>query len=241
MIRLRTFGICQIEKTVGDDVTVLELQPAATAVLAYLAIARPPGRRRRDELLGIFWPELDDNRARTALRKTLHRIRAVLGEDVVLAHGTDSLELSSINFQCDTRHFENAFQAGNLQECMAWYRGDLLPGFYGPETDSFERWLTAEREHYRRQAAVVAMKLIDHYENNREFTSATRLARIVASLAATDERIIRRVLSMLDRLGDRAGAMQVYKKFADDLWRDYGTRPSRETIQLIESIANRAT
>jgi DNA-binding SARP family transcriptional activator len=77
------------------------------------------------------------------------------------------------------------------------------------------------------------------YESEEKFTNATQLARVVARLAPSDERMLRKVISLLARHGDRAGAVETYNSFAQRLWRDYETRPSPETVRLIESIQSK--
>jgi serine/threonine-protein kinase len=61
----------------------------------------------------------------------------------------------------------------------------------------------------------------------------------VARLAPTDERMLRKVLTMLDRLGDRAGAVEVYRQFAQRLWKEFQTEPSAESAELIRRIQAR--
>src|SRR5262245_12921902 len=57
MLHLTTLGVARS--------TPDRLQPKRLALLAYLAIARPRGAHRRDALVAIFWPELDQHGARS--------------------------------------------------------------------------------------------------------------------------------------------------------------------------------
>ena len=50
----------------------------ASAIVALLAVERRP--YARDELAAMFWPESDDESARSALRRTLSVLRAALGD-----------------------------------------------------------------------------------------------------------------------------------------------------------------
>ena len=78
MIELQVLGPPQV---VRDGVNV-KLQRKPLALLTYLTLADPPGVRRRDTLLGIFWPDHDQGRARTALRQPLYTLRiTLLGKD----------------------------------------------------------------------------------------------------------------------------------------------------------------
>ena len=48
--------------------------------------------------------------------------------------------------------------------------------------------------------------------------------------------MLRRALTMLDRLGDRAGALRVYDDFASRLRKEFDAEPSDETRTLIARI-----
>lgn len=235
MLRLRVFGGLQLYHQDRGDVPDLVVQPKAAALLIYLALARPRGFHQRDRLVGLFWPDLDQERARTALRKTLHRMRQALDEDIVVSRGNEALSLSS-DVWCDAVAFDASLEAGRLHEALDLYQGELLPGFFVPDSGDFEAWLESERARYRTNAAAAAWSLVERYDSDEEFTNATQMARIVARLAPSDERMLRKVVSLLARHGDRAGAIEIYQSFAQRLWRDYETRPSQETMRLIESI-----
>lgn len=236
MIALRVLGTLAIESDHGTEAETLTAQPKAMALLAYLVVARPRGFHQRDRLVGLLWPELDQERARTSLRKTLHRLRQALGEDVILSRGAESLAVSFDMLRCDAIAFDEAVAAGALRDVLDLYGGDLLPGFFVPGGGDFEDWLEQERARYREQAVNAAWKLVERLAADKELTNASQLARLVARLAPTDERMLRRVLTMLTRLGDRAGAIAVYRKFADRLWKEYETKPSLETQALVEAI-----
>jgi DNA-binding SARP family transcriptional activator len=87
LIRLSLFGALRAETDRQQHGEDLLSQPKALALLAYLAIARPRGVHQRDRLVGLFWPELDQEHARASLRKLLHRLKQTVGEDVIAAHG----------------------------------------------------------------------------------------------------------------------------------------------------------
>src|SRR5438552_5337392 len=149
MIQLRVLGRLALEGDGGPDVEGLASQPKALALVVYLAVARPRGFHQRDRLVGLFWPELDQDRARSSLRKTLHRIRQSLGDEVVVSRGTESLGIAPASLVCDAAAFDEAVEAGLLRDALDLYRGELLPGFYVPESDAFEEWLDQERARYR--------------------------------------------------------------------------------------------
>jgi len=89
MLRLRTFGSVELEDPDGRDLRPVLAQPKRLALLIYLAASRPFAVHRRDELLALFWPELDDARARDALNQAMRFLRQVLGQDTFVRRGVE--------------------------------------------------------------------------------------------------------------------------------------------------------
>src|SRR2546427_569799 len=87
MIEFRMFGTLQLTDAAGHEVKSLITRPRRLALLAYLAASSGRELHRRDTLLALFWPELDQEHARAALRQALHVLRTALGADVVVTRG----------------------------------------------------------------------------------------------------------------------------------------------------------
>ena len=66
-MRLRLFGALELTAGEGAEREVVTVQPKRSAVLAYLAVARPEPRHRRDTLLSLFWPGGDEEHARNVI------------------------------------------------------------------------------------------------------------------------------------------------------------------------------
>lgn len=210
-------------------------QPKRLALLAYLAAARPRGYHRRDRLVTMFWPEHDQEHARAALRKAVHAIRSALGDGVVLSRGDEELGVDRDRLWCDAAAFDAAMDDDRLARALELFRGDLLDGFFA-DAPGFERWVETERERYRERAIEAAWALTQRYERDEQMTQAARWARKVAKLATFDERVLRRVIELLDRAGDRAGAVRAYDDFARRLHAEYGVEPAAETRALIKRV-----
>lgn len=161
MIELLTLGGIDLKEE-GRDLSEALVQPKRFALLAYLAIAQPFGFHRRDRLVALFWPELDQEHARTALRKAVHGLRAVLGEDVIVGRGAEELGLNPDRWQVDVRALDAAVDGHNNREAVRLYRGDLLDAFFISEAPEFEHWLEGERDRLRRRAAEAASRLTWH-------------------------------------------------------------------------------
>jgi DNA-binding SARP family transcriptional activator len=211
-------------------------QSKLTALLAVLALA-PDGRmQRRDRLVGLLWPELDQAHARTALRKALHVIRATLGADAIRSRGDEEVGLEVSRVWCDAVELAAAADRGMLLRAVELYRGELMPGFHLPECEEFGRWLDDERVVARERAAAAAWALARSLEADGRQTDAGMWARKAVRYSWDDERVLRRTISMLARLGDRAGALRLYDEFVARMRRELDAEPSPETVALAQQL-----
>ena len=240
MFRLRVLGQMDLRDPEGCAVTAVLVQPKRLALLAYLATTGATGFQRRDLLLPLFWPELTEARARNALRQAVHQLRRALGADVVVSRGTDTLAVDESRLWCDARAFEAALSRGALDDAMALYGGDLLPGFAVEGATEFDRWLDDMRAVLRRRAARAAWALADRRERAGDAAGAVESARLAASLGIDDEAGLRQLVTLLDRVGDTAAALEAYTAFAHRLQRATGDEPASETKALIEAIRTRS-
>ncbi|HEY7895391.1 MAG TPA: BTAD domain-containing putative transcriptional regulator [Gemmatimonadaceae bacterium] len=242
MIRFRTLGGLDLRDENERQLLSILRQPKRLALLAYLAIAAPTGYRRRDTILGLLWPELDEERARSALRQAVHFLRRTLGADVIRGHGGEDLGLGTEMFWCDARAFDDALARGAPAEALELYGGDLLDGFFVTGASSeFEEWLAQQRARLRHQAIESSWSLTDHFEATGCGTEAARWARWAAARAPDDERTHRRLIALLDRLGDRTGALRAYEDFVRRAREEFDAEPSAETQALVAAIRARTT
>lgn len=235
MISLQTMGAPDLRRD-GEELRPILLQPKRLAVLVYLATAAPRGFHSRDTLLGLFWPELDGERARNALRQTLHFLRRHLGDATLSARGDREIGLTPGSCWCDAAEFDDHLAAGRLEDAIALYRGDFLPGFFIEEAPEAERWLETERERRRAAARQALLALVEREERAGELRSAALWARHAVNLAPADEAIARRLMAVLHRSGQPAAALEVYDQLVKRLREEFGVSPSAETIALLKAI-----
>ena len=236
VIELRTLGTLDLHSAEGRELNSLLAQPKRIALLVYLCIAQPRGFHRRDTLLGLFWPDSDQEHARTSLRKSLHILRRALGDDAILSRGDEEVAVDFQLVSCDTAAFQASVKANRLEEALGLYRGDLLAGFFIEEAPEFDRWLHSERMGLRASAARAALTLSDQYDTSGNVAAALTWARRSLELSDTDEHALRKLIELQCKAGDRTGAIQTYETFARHLSAEYQTEPSAETRSLIERI-----
>lgn len=222
----------------ADAADSLLAQPKIVAFLAYLALS-PAGRfQRRDRLASLLWPELDQAHARTSLRKVVHVVRAALGADAIVSRGDEELVLQTGVLWCDAVECIASADDGRLVQALQLYEGELMPGFIVPGCADLDFWLDEQRAAVRERAAAAAWALACRLETDRSFTEAARWARRAVRYTGADERVLRHAVRMLDRLGDRVGALQMYDEFTRRVRQTLDVEPSAETEALIATLKN---
>jgi serine/threonine-protein kinase len=188
----------------------------------------------------MFWPEQDDERARGALRQALRFLRTELGGEVLRSRGDEEIGVNSQAFRSDAWEFDAACDAAAWNAALALYTGTLLDGlFVADGAAEFERWLEDERSRLRRRAVEAAWALVEQAERVDDRAAAVSPARRAVELAPDDEAGVRRLMRILDRRGDRAGALATYDEFRRRLAAEYGATPAPETEAVIAAIRSR--
>jgi len=241
MIEFRLLGALDLTDAEGREVKSLLTRSRRLALLAYVAAATPRGFHRRDTLLALFWPELDQEHARAALRQALHVLRGALGAEVVVTRGDDEIALNVDSLWCDVTAFDAAIAAGRLGEALELYRGEMLGGFFISGAGEFERWLETERARLRQAASRSAQALVEQCEAVDDVHAAVEWARRAGRLAPREEGPLRQLVTLLDRIGDRAGAVAAYEQFAARLKVDFEAEPAAETKALLTAVRARET
>ncbi len=236
MLRFRTLGELDLSADDGVELRSILTQPKRLALLAYLAIAARHGYLRRDTLLALFWPDLDEDHARGALNRAVYYLRRALGDGVIVSRGSEELGISQQNLWCDAVAFEEAAERGRFEDALDLYRGDLLEGFFVSGVPEFERWLEAERARLRERAAGAARTLAENAEAACDSSLAVRWVRRAIDLSPYDEGLIRQLIGLLDQAGDRAAAVHAYEEFSARLKDALDVEPSAETEALVEAI-----
>ena len=167
---------------------------------------------------------------------------STLGADVVQTRGGEDIGLAAEALWCDVRAFDEAIARGALADALELYRGDLLDGFFVAYASSdFEEWLEKERVRLRQRATVAAWSLSDQHGAAGRGAQAAEWARWAAARAPDDERAQRRLMTLLDRQGDRTGALRVYEQLAQRAQAEFEAEPSAESRALVASIRARDT
>lgn len=237
MLQLRLLGAIDLRTAEGDDpVRGLLARPKRLALLSYLAAGEPGQVQPRDRLLGLFWPESSETRARNALHQAVHVLRRELGEGVVLG-GRDGVRVDPGRLRCDVADLRAALAERDHEAVTRLYRGDLLPGFFLSGCPAFERWVEEEREGLRRAAVGAALQLARAAAEAGHPREAVERLRAAAVWAPYEEALTTELVERLAESGQPVAARREYAAYARRLERDLQLEPGPELKSLEERLA----
>lgn len=208
----------------------------ALAVLVLLAVENRPFAR--DELAALLWPESDDASARGALRRTLSVLRAALG-DRWLQVDRALVSLEHLDVWLDLAVLDDVSEAHGvrmIEAAASTARGVFLAGFTLRDSPDFDDWRATRAAAAERALGRVLDLLADVAESEGDAATATAAAIRRVDLDPLDEGSHRRLMAILARAGNRAGAIRQYRACVAVLDRELGVPPLAETTSLYEVI-----
>lgn len=222
----------------------------AIALLAYLAVTGES--HTRDSLSTLLWPELDQSRARAALRRTLSALKSAVGSEPLEIErdmvGFNPLEDVWLDVKDFLDYLEVVQTHGHSSEevcsrCLAplsaaaeLYRDDFLSGFTLRDSPSFDDWQFFQTDEFRRKLAFALEKLVLGYAAQEEFETAIEYAHRWLALDQLQEIAHRQLMQLYVRSGRRNLALRQYRECVRILSQELGVSPLAETVQLYESI-----
>ena len=237
------------EQAIVDDRagSVQARSSRVVALVAFLAVhAGSPQPRQR--IAGLLWPESTDAQALTNLRRELHHLRQVLGDEASLVvtprdlcwRDTNTCRVDVRVFDIERKAALAAAAAGDddgilvhATAATAAYRGELLPGAY-------EDWLLEARSELERQCVDLCDLVRAARARTGDLTGALEAARRRVQLRPLEEVGYRALMELQADLGDRAGAVSTYHHCASVLERELGVAPDPATRKAFQRLMAQA-
>ncbi len=234
----------------------------ALALLVYLAVEG--GTHTRKTLSESFWPELDAEHGRAALRATLLELRKLLershepGERAHLQVEHDMLGIEqgsqpildlrlveSVSKQAGRLVEPFKEQAGEellaqLEQATRLARGPFLAGFTLRDSQFFDDWTRQHREYWHLRVHQLFDALSKLYERAGDGEHASETVSRWLSFDPLNEEGYRRLMRLRFSQGDRAGALRAYANGRAVLADQLQVEPEPETVALAKRIRHTA-
>jgi DNA-binding SARP family transcriptional activator len=206
----------------------------AVALISFLAVNRQ--EQSRESLAALLWPELDRERSRAALRRTLSVAAAAVPE---IAADGQAVRIELGDGDCDVLEFRKLVGSELPEDwstAAALVRGDFLDGFALRDSPTFEDWQFATADALRDDASLCFALLFDDAVRRGDFSSALGAARRRIEIDPLSEPAHVDLIRVSASTGDRLGALQAYGELVSLLDRELGVPPLPSTITLYEAI-----
>ncbi len=248
-----------------DDQPVTTDRRKAIALLAYLAVNdldHGVQKYSRESLSALLWPDYEQAKAFSNLRRTIWEVHQVLGEGWLIAEretvsfnpeadpSTRSTGQSGRRFDLDVLHFQGLIAQSNRQsdpqqripllvEATKLYRNHFLTGFSLKDAYAFNEWAYAQAEELRHKLAAVLERLSDDYPAIGEAEKAVPYARRLVALDPLNEASHRKLMEVYIQAGQHSAALKQYQTCEQILRKELGLDPQPETRALYKKIRKR--
>jgi ABC-type oligopeptide transport system substrate-binding subunit/DNA-binding SARP family transcriptional activator len=240
-LRLRFLGPLDIRY--GDQPLPKPPTLKSQSLLAYLILHRHHPQPR-DRMVGLFWGDRPERKARASLSTALWHIRRCLPHETLILSDSHTVQFDpQSDLWLDVEEFErladsrwpmadgspNQEAISHLQSAISLYRGDFLDGFY-------DDWIINER--YRLEALfleALARLMIGH-EARGEHDAALVTALRLLGHDPLREDAHRAAMRAYCRLGQRNAALEQYHRCREVVLEELGVEPMVETTELYQAI-----
>jgi ATP/maltotriose-dependent transcriptional regulator MalT/DNA-binding SARP family transcriptional activator len=242
---LGTFAV-QLERTnAGADWGAGKKKPRKPLELLQFLIAHGGGPIAVSAVIDALWPDAEGDAGAHSFEVTLYRLRKLLGLDEAIALEGGKLALNRAVCWVDCFALEqlaatlaeanDAAANGERFEALAQRALDLYRGHFlaGDETPA---WARAYREKLRFEALRLTEHLGKHLEAAAHAPAAEQLYRRALQLDPVAEPIHRQLIRLLAARGEKAAAIEAYRRCREMLSMVLNVKPAAETERLYESI-----
>ncbi|MFV1859540.1 MAG: tetratricopeptide repeat protein [Anaerolineales bacterium] len=224
-------------ETAVPDFASLKVQ----AILFYLAVTGRPASRQK--LIGLLWPDVPQQKARTSLRSALYNLQRALPDALDVTRKQVSLS-PACALKLDMTRFEADIEAQEMtavRRAVALYAGDFLEGFSIENAPEFDYWRLVEQERLRHKMLTGLTWLIEQDTAAGNLEQAAQLLRRLLALEPWREEAHRRLLLLLARQGDYEAALAQFDRCRELLVAELNVEPMPETVSLYERVRSART
>lgn len=179
------------------------LRPMNLALFLYLALS---GRRTRDQLTGLLWPDKPQSAASRSLAVALSELRRDLGTGVIETQA-QQVWIAPGAVHLDLQELDALPQQPEWRKVHPLIRGAVLQGV-ASDLSPVEDWLETERRPWNRKAIGVLMRTVATESCAGRVQEATEAATRALEIDPLSEAAVMALMRALTLAGDRVGALR---------------------------------
>ncbi|MCX7670112.1 MAG: hypothetical protein N2439_08570 [Anaerolineae bacterium] len=195
----------------------------------------------RDRIIDALWPKRSAEAANAPFHQATSALRHALEPDLPDKFPSRYLEVEAgrvtlrlpPDSQVDFELFEQHIRQRNWPEAVALYAGELFP------EDHYADWAAAPRERLAQHFVEAAMTLAAQSLAEDNPHAALAAARRALEVEPWQERAVLIGMRACLALGDRTGALRLYRDLERTLRQELGIAPERTLRELYEDLQQR--
>ncbi len=235
---IQSFGKAQVFLT-SKLVTSSDWQTQASKELFFLLIAHPNGLTKEQVGL-IFWPDATLDELKLQFKNTLYRLRRAVGRGTILLEEDYYQFNRSLDYEFDAEKFIHSIELSratnsshekikHLENAVEVYKGDFLSEIDGV-------WAIAPRRRYHQLFIESLLQLGRIFMEQRAYKPAMQYCFQALNQDACLEEAHRLLMRIHAAMGNRVEIMRQYDNCCLALQNEIGAKPSRQTIELYETL-----
>jgi LuxR family maltose regulon positive regulatory protein len=237
-LRFQALGQMQIFL---DDKPLTDWQAQVLRDFIFCLLAHPRGLTK--EQIGLlFWPDCSPAQLKVRFKKTIYRLRRVLGQEVVVFDQERYWFNQQIDYEYDVDIFwgklRKADRTTTIEEKIGLYQEavDTYRGSYLPNMDA--TWVLAEREKLWRAYADTKIKIGEYYWNIGNCELALASCQRILEIDPCLEAAHRLLMHVYHQLGRQDQVARQYQQCQQALEEELGVTPSPQTVRLFQILTH---
>jgi two-component SAPR family response regulator len=207
--------------------------------LFFLFLSNPEGMTKEEVGL-ILWPDSSMEELKRRFKNAIYRMRRAIGSNAVIFNDNYYRFNNALDFEYDVLSFEqNIAQAENekdTQKAVTLYETaiELYKGPFLPDVDA--TWFSMERQRYFEIYLNTLQKLYSFHLKQNELEKALEINKLILQNDPSNEEAYCNAMSIYHGLGNTAAIIRVYEQCKQQLSKEYGLKPSEQTVQHFQSL-----
>lgn len=189
-----------------------------------------------EELVEVFWPEIDPDTGKKRLYNTIYLLRKNLGIKDIVINKTSCYKFND-SYSCwlDWEQFLKIYNKEeatikDLKRALYLYKGDLMPDL------RYESWIEETRTNLKEKYLDIIYKLAEELYKNNEYIEA-----ILYLKRGLDEKIYREeyynlAMKILAKTGRIYEAISIFEKYRKLIKEDLGIEPGSDILKTYNLI-----